>query len=531
MIENKGLSSNSEEIPSANSSEDAEGSNEFQVQERSMKIRLLPHPTDDPRDPLNWTTRKKVRVLAVICFAVFSGIAAPLTGQLNLMQQAKLYHKTVFQMAYSSAAGTAGLASGGFFLAPLAHKFGKSSIIFWSLVGCFAAQIWAPCMTGRENYNAYVVSRFVSGFFGGLIPVLGPRILVDIFFLHQRGRAFTAFHMSLDFGTLVGPTFSAFISAKTNWPAEYWWSVALIAVSAICVFLFIEDTSYDRTPGAVNAKPAKTFLQNRLATFFFGTKVVRQKPWSSIIRMAAIPFRIAVTPVAVTMGGFALVSFGFYIAFNSLTPIWLQKPKRLGGYGFTVEDNAYFNMVHWIGLAFAITYSYSISDCLPLYLTARYGGTWKPEYRLHALWLPSFILSPLGLALTAIGLHYRLHWIILAFGSLFLTIGALTLLPVIVNYACESFIYHSAEASQVISLYRLAFGLSIPFFISGWVDTVGLGWVYGMMALFALFCFGFVILLIWKGHEIRSLSAKSLNMSEDGEKIVQTVGPRNTLHA
>ena len=138
-------------------------------------------------------------------------------------------------------------------------------------------------MTGSGNYNAYVVSRFISGFFGGVIPVLGPRMLMDIFFLHQRGRAFTAFHMALDFGALAGPTFSAFISGKTHWSMEYWWSVALVATSASFVFLFIEETSYDRTPGAVNVKPVKPFLRNRLATFFFGTKVVPPKSWSNIV--------------------------------------------------------------------------------------------------------------------------------------------------------------------------------------------------------------------------------------------------------
>lgn len=189
------------------------------------------------------------------------------------------------------------------------------------------------------------------------------------------------------------------------------------------------------------------------------------------------------------------------------------------------------NMVHWVGLVLAIIYSYSISDRLPLYLTARHDGIWKPEYRLHALWLPSFILSPLGLGLTAISLHYHLHWIVLAFGSLFLTIGAFALLPVVVNYACESFIHHSAEASLAITLYRLAFGLSIPFFIQEWVNAVGLGWVYGMMSFFVLFSFSFIILLIWKGYVIRSWCVGNLNMPEDGEKVVQTMNSGDALHS
>lgn len=41
------------------------------------------------------------------------------------------------------------------------------------------------------------------------------------------------------------------------------------------------------------------------------------------------------------IAGFDSISFGFYVALNSLTPVWLQLPKKLGGiYGFTVSQNA-----------------------------------------------------------------------------------------------------------------------------------------------------------------------------------------------
>lgn len=41
------------------------------------------------------------------------------------------------------------------------------------------------------------------------------------------------------------------------------------------------------------------------------------------------------------IAGFDTISFGFYVALNALTPVWLQTPKKFGGiYGFTVEENA-----------------------------------------------------------------------------------------------------------------------------------------------------------------------------------------------
>jgi hypothetical protein len=40
------------------------------------------------------------------------------------------------------------------------------------------------------------------------------------------------------------------------------------------------------------------------------------------------------------MSVFTLISFGFYIAMNALTPVFLQKPVKIGGYGFTTIENA-----------------------------------------------------------------------------------------------------------------------------------------------------------------------------------------------
>ena len=41
------------------------------------------------------------------------------------------------------------------------------------------------------------------------------------------------------------------------------------------------------------------------------------------------------------IAGFDTISFGFYVALNALTPVWLQLPVKAGGiYGFDVTQNA-----------------------------------------------------------------------------------------------------------------------------------------------------------------------------------------------
>ncbi|KAI9743888.1 MAG: hypothetical protein M1818_002622 [Claussenomyces sp. TS43310] len=508
-----------------NTSVNGDGPSESSIKAERSAIVLIPRPSDDPRDPLNWPMAKKAAIVGVLSFAVFSGFVAPLAGQLNIKPQSVLYKVSTTQIAYQNSAGSAGLATGGFFFAPVSFKLGRSSVIFWTLIGCLLTQIWAALMTSRDQYNAFIASRFLSGFFGGVTGVLGPRILVDLFFLHQRGRAFTVFHWCLNFGSVGGPTLSAFISSKHSWTLEFWWTVGLLGFTIICVFLFLHETGWSREPGAVNPTPPQSFLANRFATFFFGTKVTPNSSFSQTRRVAAIPFIVAISPVMLTLSVFTLISFGFYIAMNALTPVWLQKPEKVGGYGFTTLDNAYFSFVHWAGIGIALVYGHFVSDRLPLAICARNGGIWKPEYRLHALWIPGLICNPIGLGLCGAALQYKLSYGLLAFAQILVTFGSLSMIPITVNYICECFTTHPAEASITGNAYRLVFGLSVAFYITQWVEAVSIGWTYGMMAFFEIFSFLFIILLMWKGHQIRQWTLSGLGSTEEGEHVVERKRP------
>jgi MFS family permease len=139
-------------------------------------------------------------------------------------------------------------------------------------------------MTGADQYNPYLVSRYFAGFFGMVVSVLGPRYLVDLFFLHQRGRAFTILHLALNFGASAGPTFSGYIAANHSWTIEYWWSVGLLSLTAISVFLFLEETGFDRTEGSTNISPPDNFVKNRIYTFFPGTKIVKPTTLTETVR-------------------------------------------------------------------------------------------------------------------------------------------------------------------------------------------------------------------------------------------------------
>jgi MFS family permease len=328
----------------------------------STTIALVPHPSDDPRDPLvsdtptfsskwfskqlqNWSMKKKIPIVAALCLATFANFSSGLAGQLSPGPQAKLYGVDTTKIAYQNSFSNGGMIAGALILFPLSHIFGRSSVIFWSTVATCASQIWAACMTHSTQYVPYLGSRFVAGFFEVSAGILGPRMLFDLFFLHQRGRAFTYFHFALEFGTVASPTLSAFISTAghdPSWTYAFWWTAGLTALAAIMVFFFVYETAWDRSEGADNDSIAtpEGFFASKIATFFPGTKVTKSASIKQTLEVAVRPFLIAASPPMLLLGFFVLFNFGFYVAMNSITPVWLQKPVKAGGYGFTLRETA-----------------------------------------------------------------------------------------------------------------------------------------------------------------------------------------------
>jgi len=483
-------------------------------------IVLVPQPTDDPKDPLNWPKRRKYVTLAVLCLAAFAGLASSTAHLSSLVVQAKVYHRTPTDLSYSVSSALAGLMIGPVLFVPLAQVVGVSSCIFWSAIGAMACAIWSAEMTGSGDYISFVWSRAIGGMFGSVAQCVGNAAVVNMFFLHERGKAFAIFAACFTLGTVAGPTFGGFIISHDSWDVEFWWVVALLGLVAILSFFFLEETGFSRDGRVLYPQPANSFLRNRFDTFFPGTKVVPRISGPELAKFAVAPFLIGISPATILAGIFQMALFGFFVMINSLLSIFLQEPVMIGGYGFTPQRNAAFCFCLWVGILAAQVFSHWLNDRLPMWICRRRGGYWKPEYRLQTLWIPGLFLMPVGLGIFGSALQYHLHYMVLALGSFLVAFSAQMAVPVPINYLVESFKRNPQEVGTVMNVYRLVLGLVIPFFVDAWEARVGIGWVFGMAAFFCAGSFLCIILLMWKGHEIRDFSFARVASAEEGARVV-----------
>ncbi|KAJ5758563.1 hypothetical protein N7520_005719 [Penicillium odoratum] len=498
---------------------DLERSDVQKLKHTPSGLLLVPQPSNDPADPLNWPLRKKIGIMALVSVCTWIGIAQTLANQSGFFAQAKTYHKTANELSYSASAGIAGLATGPFLWAILAQRIGRSSCIFWGLLGMLGCSVWSACMTGEHHYIPFIISRWLGGTFGSVASTIGAGFVLDLFFLHQRGKAFAVYSVCTLFGVQFGPTLSGFIVQYAPWSIQFWWGVGVEGVLAIVVFIFLQETGFSRD-GRVYPPLPKEWLPNRIVTFFPGTATVPRSKADGR-RSAKALLLIAACPVTFTTGAVLFLAFGWAVGVVTLTSVFLETPLEDGGYSFSALQVACFTFIQWLGVAAAETWGMFLNDRIPLWFTRRYcDGIWKPENRLFPLLCMPAVCLPIALGLFGAGLQYHLHYMVLGLAIFLLQLSEVSLVPVIVNYGVECFTDHSQEVVTILNFCRLALGVVIPFFIDQWEITVGIAWVFGMMALFSIFAFSLAGLLAWKGEKIRSYSFATLQKSEGGVQLV-----------
>ncbi|EXJ57722.1 uncharacterized protein A1O5_12512 [Cladophialophora psammophila CBS 110553] len=486
---------------------------------------LVPQPSDDPRDPLNWSSAKKATTFTIVCFIAFAGLLQALANASGFFYQAAAYGKTPIEISYSLSAAIAGLTVGPFVWTPLATRYGKAAIMFWSMVLTMGTNIWSACMTGKNDYVPFVWSRGFAGLFGSAPLTIGANFIVEIFFLHDRGKCFAIYTFSILIGGICCSTFSGYIVQRVSWTVQFWYNVGLEAVLALLCVLFLDETNWSRPGQLPVPTPPKGLVQRKLATYFFTKPMTAKRSPAELFKSWTLTFRVASCPVSIIVGGNMLVFYGFGIGINTLLSIFLQEPVEDGGYGFSADQNASFTFVLWVGACLAQAYGLFIGDRLPLAICARNRGVWKPEYRLHSTWLPLLVSFPLGVGLFGGSLYYHWHYMVLALGVFLSNFGAISAMSPLLNYVVEALTpAYANEVAAALNFYRTSFALSIPFFLDYWIAAVGVNWAFGMMSIFVVVAYmGIIACMIW-GPAIRAKSFVHAN-PEAGIHILDETSP------
>jgi predicted MFS family arabinose efflux permease len=139
-----------------------------------------------------------------------------------------------FGLLVSSYTFSAGLSSflGAFFL----DKYDRRKILLWVFTGFLLGTL--ACALS-PNYFILLISRVISGVFGGLTSALILAIVGDVIPDNRRGAAMGLVMAAFSVASVFGVPFGLFIASISNWHAPFFFLAALAVVILFLIYKYV----------------------------------------------------------------------------------------------------------------------------------------------------------------------------------------------------------------------------------------------------------------------------------------------------
>lgn len=207
-------------------------------------VNLIPLPSEDINDPLNWPSWKKnLNLIGVSLQAMASVLmcSAPLPA-MNLMAQ---YFGTNFEkVSYFAFIPNIFLGLSTLVWKPVANRYGRRPVWLASCLASGLLQIGAACC---KSYGVMTTMRILSGISHSPALVVGGATIAETFFSHQRARKVGIWSLAFTVGPSLGPLLASFAVYHTdNWRWAFWVIVILCFFNFGFALLFCPETLYIR---------------------------------------------------------------------------------------------------------------------------------------------------------------------------------------------------------------------------------------------------------------------------------------------
>ncbi|KAF1808393.1 MFS general substrate transporter [Eremomyces bilateralis CBS 781.70] len=436
------------------------------------KTVLIPQPSNDPEDPLNWSWTKKHAVFLALIPGCLLTDWVITWGATLFEQQAMDWHMKVPDVANSISGAIFMQGPGGLLAVPLCQRYGRFPVLFWSQFLTLVCSIGAAL---AHNYAGFTACRTLQGFFGAPPQVIGLSIIHDMFFFHERARKVNIWAFSFLLGPYLGPFISGFIAEKLWWRDNFAVLCGFYGFSVLTIILLGDETLYDRN---AERKPRQKGILGRLSLLTGVTGFQERDPRPTLWTVLKDIFGLLLRPYLLlpTFGFVTFLTMWTIGIVSTITQFVAPPPYR-----FSHASVGLLFFAPMIGTLCAELWGHWFNDFLCQRYIRTHGGKYVPENRLWAVY-PAWLIGIIGLIVFGQTLQHNLHWIGVAIGwglNCFSTLGTTTAISA---YILDVFPQHSALASAWICAFRTVGGFTVVYFQLKWVNLNGPGVAFGCQA-------------------------------------------------
>ncbi|KAF7342631.1 MFS general substrate transporter [Mycena sanguinolenta] len=451
-------------------------------------LSLIPQPSSDPSDPLNFPQWLKIAILVQVSALAGVGFLNWTVINPAYVPLAMQFHITTVVASYQTAIATAFSGIGSFLWVPLSNTFGRRPLLLFttllSAALCYAAgeaQTWSRLL-GTRALNGFATSSFIT---------IGAGMVTDCFFLHERGRAFGVFNVILSNLTHIAPITGGFIAQYVN----YRWCYYLAGIVDLTLFIIIlfclPETLYMR--GSRPVETSKPILSRM--------RLWGHRPEGRHLQLSDFwrPFQMMIYPSVTISAVYYSITFPFATVLPGVTSATLFRLKH----HFSISQTG---LVLGFGMLVGTTLGELLGGVVidrSMYLSRKsHGGEVVPEVRLHGIWAGA-ILHPIGVLIWGFSWQYKTHWMAPTIGFAIMNFAAQNISTVIYSYIADCYKPQTPESAQVLNFVRQTFGMTIGFWAIPMGTKIGYQSMGVTLALVEVVTFVPIIFLMYRGKSIR----------------------------
>ncbi|KAK5128869.1 hypothetical protein LTR85_000202 [Meristemomyces frigidus] len=447
---------------------------------------LIPQPTDDRNDPLNWSPWKKHAILLTISFISFLPDFGTAAGSVTQIPQAKSWHISVTTIQQSVALNTMLSGVSGIAVVALSNYFGRAPTFFWMRLVTIAGVIW---YAKAQTFHSFDSARMLVGFFVGAGQTGGLMWIRDMFFLHELPRKINIWSAFIIVSPYLGPFTASFVVWGLTWRWVYWIYAILNYVGFLLILLFADETFYDRRLPQ-DQQPAWKSRPLRLLG-------IEKHANASITESCVRPF-IAITKVPVLIITiFYFLNFAWTIGVNATLATWLAKY-----YHFTGKQTGLFYFAPIVGCIIGATLGHWLHDLIARWYTRRHNGVIDAEARLYIIYGASFIVG-LFILLLGQALQHQWHYMAVAIFDAGQLIGVNIISTAVNAYLGDAYPEAPGEVDTWIVIGRTMGGFMATYINLLWVEEVGPASALGTQAGITWAALSLIVFLQFFGKKIR----------------------------